>query len=58
MEEELRQALRDDQLELHYQPILALADGEVHQLEALRWRHPTQGLLGRTASSAWPKPTA
>ncbi|RPT96717.1 diguanylate phosphodiesterase [Pseudomonas aeruginosa] len=47
MEEELRQALRDDQLELHYQPILALADGEVHQLEALvRWRHPTQGLLG------------
>ncbi|MEM8309792.1 diguanylate cyclase, partial [Morganella morganii] len=34
MEEELRQALRDDQLELHYQPILALADGEVHQLEA------------------------
>ncbi|MFP6401895.1 EAL domain-containing protein [Pseudomonas aeruginosa] len=47
MEEELRQALRDDQLELHYQPILALDDGEVHQLEALvRWRHPTQGLLG------------
>ena len=47
LEAELRRALRRDELELHYQPILALADGEVHQLEALvRWRHPTQGLLG------------
>ena len=42
---ELRRALVDHELELHYQP-LAAADGEVRAMEALvRWRHPERGLL-------------
>jgi EAL domain-containing protein (putative c-di-GMP-specific phosphodiesterase class I) len=44
--EELRQALDDGQLELHYQPIVGLADGAVQRFEALvRWRHPGGALL-------------
>ena len=43
---ELRHAIEDDQLELFYQPIVALGTGEVVGVEALvRWRHPAQGLL-------------
>ena len=46
----LRQALREGQLALHYQPVVALtADGtggDLHALEALvRWQHPVRGLL-------------
>jgi EAL domain-containing protein (putative c-di-GMP-specific phosphodiesterase class I) len=38
--------LRRDELELHYQPRLDLASGEVVGLEGLvRWRHPHRGLL-------------
>ncbi len=44
--EELRQALRHDGLELHYQPIIA-DGGTVVAAEALvRWPHPRRGLLG------------
>ncbi|SCX58165.1 diguanylate cyclase (GGDEF) domain-containing protein [Klenkia marina] len=33
-----------DQLSVHYQPVVALPDGQVHGYEALvRWRHPTRG---------------
>jgi diguanylate cyclase (GGDEF)-like protein len=45
--EELRVALTaDDQLVVHLQPQVRLADGEVVGAEALvRWQHPTRGLL-------------
>jgi len=43
---ELRRALDERQLVLHYQPKTALADGQVRSVEALvRWEHPTRGLV-------------
>jgi diguanylate cyclase len=44
--DELRTALEQDQLILHYQPKIELATGMVTGVEALvRWDHPTRGLL-------------
>jgi EAL domain-containing protein (putative c-di-GMP-specific phosphodiesterase class I) len=46
MEQDLRQALADGAFELHYQPLLDLASGEVAGCEALlRWRHPERGMV-------------
>lgn len=46
IEGELREALAERQLELHYQPVIALEDNSVVGAEALiRWRHPEQGLI-------------
>lgn len=46
LEQDLRQALRDGQLSLYYQPRRRLADGSLTGFEALvRWEHPSQGLL-------------
>ncbi len=44
LEQGLRQAIRDCTPDLHYQPIVRLADGQVCAFEALlRWSHPQQG---------------
>ncbi|TFC18167.1 diguanylate cyclase [Cryobacterium algoritolerans] len=44
--QELRLALREDQLVLHYQPKIDLDTGQVNCVEALvRWQHPARGLL-------------
>ena len=41
----LRDAVQRAGLSVHYQPVLALADGSLHSLEALvRWEHPGHGL--------------
>ncbi len=46
VERELRHAIDGEELILHYQPIVALATGEVTGAEALvRWQHPERGLL-------------
>ncbi|HXQ62784.1 MAG TPA: bifunctional diguanylate cyclase/phosphodiesterase [Acidimicrobiales bacterium] len=43
---DLRHAIDNDELVLHYQPKVTLPDGEVDAVEALvRWQHPTHGLL-------------
>jgi EAL domain-containing protein (putative c-di-GMP-specific phosphodiesterase class I) len=46
LEQELRDALRQEQFELHYQPILELAGGRLAGFEALiRWRHQERGWI-------------
>jgi diguanylate cyclase (GGDEF)-like protein/PAS domain S-box-containing protein len=47
LETELRLAIANNELRLHYQPIIDMSTGEVVQIEALvRWDHPVRGLLG------------
>ena len=46
LESDLRAALQRDELQLHYQPKVRLADGAMIGMEALlRWMHPQRGLL-------------
>ena len=45
-EAELRRAIADGQLCIHYQPLVALTDGQITGVEALvRWEHPERGLV-------------
>jgi EAL domain-containing protein (putative c-di-GMP-specific phosphodiesterase class I) len=46
LERELRTAINEDQLVLHYQPLAGARDGEVCGFEALvRWNHPERGMI-------------
>lgn len=45
-EQDLTQAIREDQFELYFQPRVATCTGALTGMEALiRWRHPTRGLI-------------
>lgn len=47
LENQLRKAIDEDQLEVFYQPKLNLRQQRLDAAEALvRWRHPTRGLIG------------
>ena len=46
LESELRSAIKKNQLQLHYQPLVDLQTGQVAGLEALcRWQHPELGMV-------------
>lgn len=46
LENDLRQALAEEEFELHFQPIYSLADQRLEGFEALlRWNHPGRGML-------------
>ncbi|QAS51228.1 hypothetical protein HLI_02885 [Halobacillus litoralis] len=46
MDSELRKALKQEQLELHYQPQKSIGTGKIVGLEALiRWNHPDKGMI-------------
>jgi diguanylate cyclase (GGDEF)-like protein len=46
LELDLRSAIANAEFELHYQPIIRLADGHVSCFEALvRWNHPQRGMI-------------
>jgi diguanylate cyclase (GGDEF)-like protein len=47
LEFDLRKAIAEQQLTLHYQPIVSLETGSVQRVESLvRWEHPTLGPVG------------
>ena len=46
LEVDLRKALINNEFELHYQPLVRLADNQISGCEALlRWHHPQRGLI-------------
>ncbi|TWH84134.1 diguanylate cyclase/phosphodiesterase [Novosphingobium taihuense] len=46
LNQDLREALTRDELELHYQPVVRIADNYVVGFEALlRWNHPERGAI-------------
>jgi diguanylate cyclase (GGDEF)-like protein len=46
LENELREAVREHKLDLHFQPVVSTRDGQVHCYESLlRWSHAEQGML-------------
>ncbi len=47
LKNDLRRVLERGELEVHYQPLARVLDGQVTGVEALlRWRHPERGLVG------------
>ncbi len=43
---DLRKAIKQNELMLYYQPIVSLSTGEIYKAEALlRWQHPTKGMI-------------
>ncbi|HYC04779.1 MAG TPA: bifunctional diguanylate cyclase/phosphodiesterase [Azospirillaceae bacterium] len=47
LEDELREAIRDEAFLVHYQPKVSIADGSPIGGEALlRWQHPKRGIIG------------
>jgi diguanylate cyclase (GGDEF)-like protein/PAS domain S-box-containing protein len=46
IENDLRQAIINNEFVLHYQPIISVSNGNLYGFEALlRWEHPEQGLI-------------
>ncbi len=46
LETDLLRAVKNEEFELHYQPIVSTTNGRLHGFESLlRWRHPSRGLL-------------
>jgi diguanylate cyclase (GGDEF)-like protein len=46
LEADLRKAIEDEQIEIHYQPIIDLRQNEIVACEALaRWKHPERGFV-------------
>ncbi|MBI5031470.1 MAG: PAS domain S-box protein [Chloroflexi bacterium] len=46
LEADLRRAIDLSELQVYYQPIVAVADGSITSIEALvRWQHPERGLI-------------
>ena len=46
IEQELRQAIKNNEFQLYYQPIIDIETGQIVALEGLlRWLHPKKGLL-------------
>ncbi|MCP4768210.1 MAG: EAL domain-containing protein [Gammaproteobacteria bacterium] len=44
--DDLRTAMHESQLEIHYQPVVSMRDGSVSRAEAmLRWPHPESGMI-------------
>jgi diguanylate cyclase (GGDEF)-like protein len=46
LESDFRRALEHEELCVYYQPIISIANGELHGFEALvRWQHPERGII-------------
>lgn len=46
IEQELRQAIKNDEFELYLQPIIDIKDNSINKAEALiRWNHPDRGIV-------------